>query len=562
MNQHRPDSPLLLAGRYQTIRLLGQGISGRTWLATDLYSQSSFCVVKQFWTETTYSFVQMRSLSGLGLPRWLEEVQQDGVTYWIQEFIPGHNLAVLLAEKGCFEGAEVGRMLAALLPLLQRMHGEDVIHGDIKPENIVCDPAGNFILVDGGSIGSNPAYAAPEQITGNPVFASDLYSLGMTGIHLLTGIAPFHLLDTLPQSIDWHEWLPQGSHAQEQRELQILANLFDRLINPDVQHRLNIKGAIAELEKCQGIKSLLKHSSTVPKEQNRECDRTLIGHDGLFAGVNAIAFTPDHLTLASASDDKTIRLWDLKTNHVRSVLFGHSNFVKAVTFHPNNPQILASGSRDRTIKLWDLDTQRVIQTLTGHTHTVNAVLFNADGRLISGSSDKTIRLWNIQTGECIKLKGHQLAIHGLALHCSTLASASADSTVRFWDLETATVIQTLVGHTAAVKAIAFSPDGRYLATGSDDRTIRLWDRESGQCSRILPGHSWGISALTFSANGERLFSGSWDKTVKLWHIETGKEIGTMIGHQDAVTCVAIAADQRAIASGSTDRTIKLWSGID
>jgi hypothetical protein len=116
MNQPHPDH-LLLAQRYQTIRLLGQGISGRTWLATDQHSQSSFCVIKQFWTGTIYSFAQIQTLSNLGLPRWLEEIEQDGITYWIQEFVPGQNLAMILAEKWCFDGAEVGRMLAALLPI-------------------------------------------------------------------------------------------------------------------------------------------------------------------------------------------------------------------------------------------------------------------------------------------------------------------------------------------------------------------------------------------------------------------------------------------------------------
>jgi WD40 repeat protein len=558
------------------------------------------------------------------LPRWLHQFQQDGLLYLVQEYIPGKNLAAVLAEKGIFTAAEVWQVLASLLPTIQRWHRFGMIHGDIKPENIICrvpvNPpltGGNLadlVLVDigaaafateraalqAGVTSGSPAYAAPEQLKGATVFASDLYSLGVTGIHLLTGIHPFNLFDFGTHQWAWRNyWLADAANSQERLDHQQLADLLDRLIDPDLQQRLgSAAAAIAQIQnrypwqrKVPGSGSTHPGQSSsspgVPPGQGKspawECMSTLVGHAGLFAGVNAIAIAPDGNLLASASDDKTIRLWDMQTGQESFRLCSHQ-FVKSVAFHPHAQTILASGSRARvgdrlpsgiaslqencTIQLWDLETRRVIHALTQHPHTVNAVLFSPDGKLLaSGSADKTVKLWRTETGELItSLKGHTLAVTALAFNPGSLdgesqpilASASIDATVRLWHLNTFAPIHTLTGHTDAVRAVAFSATGNWLATAGEDRTIRLWDKTSWQCIRTLSGHPWVVSALVFSADGKTLISGSWDKTIKLWQVSTGNEIASLVGHTDAVSCIAIAPHNRMIASGSYDKTIKLW----
>jgi WD40 repeat protein len=311
-----------------------------------------------------------------------------------------------------------------------------------------------------------------------------------------------------------------------------------------------------------------------------QCTATLIGHQGLFAGVNALAIAADFQTIASASDDKTIRLWDLPTGQARSILRGHSNFVKSVTFHPTQPHLLASGSKDRTIKLWNTSTGESLKTLTGHQNQVNGVIFSAEGEILAScSADKTIYLWHHPTGEIMRiLKGHTLGVNAIAFspQAPLIASASADATVKIWNLTTGELITTLTAHTTSVKALAFSPSGKYLATGGEDRNIHLWDVESHQILRTLSGHPWDISALIFAespellsknlqpkaefnpeSNTDILISGSWDKTVKLWQGSTGKNLDTLVGHTEAVNCIMVY--QNLIISGSSDATIKLWN---
>lgn len=591
---------LWLADRYAAIRLLGQGTQRRTFLAADqIASPPRLCVVKQLWGEALQEYpTQQYPLlvqQGLGhnphLPRDLGQLNQNGIDYRLQEYIPGENLASILAEKGGLSVDGIWQLLAQLLPALQQLHRGNIIHGDIKPENIIdrlpLDSSSqqlgvhHWVLVDVGSAQALPltlvpstgsstrgsgssAYAPPEQLNGKPQFASDLYSLGVTCIHLLTGIHPFSFMDSTDRQWLWqNEALLDTQSGLEQPLVQFL----DRLTHPDLQQRIgSTEVALTEMQKLRGQRIV---PTPIPNRAPPwTCYATLVGHSGLFANINAVAIAPDGILLASASDDKTIRLWEMATGQARAVLRGHTHFVKSIAFHPRNPNLLASGGRDRPIHLWDLQTQAIVQTLIGHDHAINALRFSPEGtRLASGSADKTIKLWDPQTGHCLTtLKGHRLGVTALAWgsladnsdNRTLLASASADSTIRLWDLSTGESIATLTGHMAAVRAIAFSPDGTWLATGGEDRTIRIWEVSSWRCLHILTGHPWDISALVVTDDGKTLISSSWDKTLKLWQIDSGQNTGTLIEHGDSVSCIAIAPDQQRMVSGSYDTTLKLW----
>ncbi len=265
---------LLLRDRYRAIKPLGQGGFGKTFLAVDQDKPSQpYCVIKQFLpqTQSTSSLHKAAELFNqeavrldeLGkhaqIPELLAYFSQERQQYLVQEFIEGKNLAQELATSGTFDEAEVRKVLKDLLPVLQFVHQHQVIHRDIKPENIISRSSsslaslskvrtavveGQLVLVDFGAsklatgtalartgtvIGS-AGYAAPEQAIGRAVFASDLYSLGVTCIHLLTQMHPFDLFDTSEGVWVWRDVL--NSPVSD-----ALGHILDKMIAGPVNQR-------------------------------------------------------------------------------------------------------------------------------------------------------------------------------------------------------------------------------------------------------------------------------------------------------------------------------------
>ncbi len=140
-----------------------------------------------------------------------------------------------------------------------------------------------------------------------------------------------------------------------------------------------------------------------------------------------------------------------------------------------------------------------------------------------------------------------------------LATASAEGTVALWQVSTGTMLKTLVGHKAAVLSVAFSPDGRYLATGSDDRTAALWDARTGRRLKTIEGHGGDVYSVAFSPDGRSLATGSDSNTAALWDLSTGMRHRTFRGHTRDVKAVAFSPDGRLLATGSDDNTATLWN---
>lgn len=291
-----------------------------------------------------------------------------------------------------------------------------------------------------------------------------------------------------------------------------------------------------------------------------KCVYTLTGH---LDWVSCVVFSPDREILASSSNDKTIRLWNVKTGKLIRTLNGHSHTVKSIAISPDKQTIASGGygSYDRNIQIWNLKTGQNNTTLTGHLYSVNCVALSPDGQtLASGSNNNTIKLWDLQSGNCIRtLTEHSGGVLSIAFSPDgqKLASGSYDKTVKIWNCKTGRETYTFSEHADEVYSVAYSPDGQMLASCSGDKTINLWYLATGKKISTCTGHSNDIYSVAFSPDGQTLASGGGDKTVKLWNLN-GQEIRTLTGHSGYVKSVAFSPDGQTLASGGGDKTIKIW----
>lgn len=525
------------------------------------------------------------------IPALLAQFELEDAQYLVQEYIEGQNLEEVLKTEGTFGELQIRDLLADILPVLRFIHSRQVIHRDIKPENIIRPyDRHQFVLVDFGAskyatatalartgtvIGS-AGYVAPEQAMGKAEFASDLYSLGVTCIHLLTGIHPFDLYSVSEDTWVWRQYLPKPISSR-------LRRVLDKLLQKPTSQRYRSATEVLEdlgLESKTmpaGSKTTSAFKPRQPTKRSRStrsqtasegvwrCVKTLSGHEGV---ITSLAISPGGRILVSGSSDKSIKFWSLETGELlhtfagRSLWAGsgHSERISVLAVSSDG-ETLASGSEDGTIKWWDLVTEELIYTLPGYGWGISAIAFSPKGYILAcGSSDGLTQLWDLDTEELIAdLPKHQDQVSALIFDPQrpVLISSSYDKTIRLWDLRANELIKTLAGHVDRISAIVLSPDNRTLVSGSWDKMLKIWDLDHLEQRKVIAAHSKPITCLAMHPSGKFFASGSEDSTIKLWDLETGDRLCRMKSFW-GIKALAFTPDGELLISGGADELIKFW----
>lgn len=325
-------------------------------------------------------------------------------------------------------------------------------------------------------------------------------------------------------------------------------------IGTSVHNNISNKGGLSSAEGVGGSSSSSSSTESSSSSSSSRIDPTisLIGHS---RGINDITWSPTSAYIATASDDKRLRLWNAETGDAYVEFRGHTNFVFTCRFNPQS-NLLVSGSYDETVKLWDIRCGECVATLPAHSNPVTGVDFNRDGTMIvSGSYDGLVRIWDTATGECLK---------------TVYAEGNPP-----------------------VGGVRFSPNGRFVLTGTLDSKLRLYDLSvssggggrgqttktpqlrGGKCAKTYAGHT-NTKYCTFASflvssssylNSRRarscVVSGSEDGKVYLYDLQSRLIQQSLEGHTDAVLAVDAHDTLELIGSGgmANDKCVRFWAPL-
>jgi WD40 repeat protein len=291
------------------------------------------------------------------------------------------------------------------------------------------------------------------------------------------------------------------------------------------------------------------------------------------SSVRYAVFSPDGKFIATASEEKTARVWKVDSWVAPVATLKHPHTVFSASFSPDGKQIVTA-CRDGLVRVWEYGQPGAGATVVGEHANKKAVrqaTFSPDGNLIaSAGEDKTARIWR-KVGQgwqpAAVLEGHgdyvQTAVFGP--DGKVLLTSSRDETVRLWEEAGGRwgEIQQLRGHNAVVRCAAFSPDGTLIATSGEDNTAKIWRSENGRWeeAKTLDAHGSYVHWVGFSPDGRLLATSGRDKKAFIWEVGTWKKKTTLIGHTDEVHTVAFSPDSQTVVTASDDLTARVWRAL-
>mgnify|MGYP000114241842 CR=1 FL=1 len=294
----------------------------------------------------------------------------------------------------------------------------------------------------------------------------------------------------------------------------------------------------------------------------------LEGHGNL---ISDVAFAPNGQIILTAGYDYAARLWDLQSGKGLHELKGFTSVVNGVAFSRNYQSnrhsitteraYLATAGDDRTVKVWDISNGQIRQSLSGHREAVTALSTAPNGHLASASRDETAKLWDPFSGELVHtLQGHTDGLTSIAFspNGQQLLSSSYDKTARLWDVQKRDTVRTLTGHDSPVYAAAFSPTGNSVLTGGYDRTARVWVKPDWGLDKPLWGQLDRVTALTYDTSGQKAITGGYDNTARIWELRSGRQLDSLVGHQDHIQDIKCSPNGRWIATAGKDHSINIW----
>ncbi|MEM7588354.1 MAG: WD40 repeat domain-containing protein, partial [Acidobacteriota bacterium] len=265
--------------------------------------------------------------------------------------------------------------------------------------------------------------------------------------------------------------------------------------------------------------------------------------------------------VATASEDRTVRIWRRDQPRITKILRGHQGPLVAASFDAEGERVLTA-SLDGTARLWSVDGE-ASPIVFRHGQELIFTAFETPGNRIVTASEASIRIWRADgTGEPLTIATEGPGFDAIALAESGIATATWDGQLRIWQLEQGAKAMPdspveLGRLESAVLALAWDPRGRRLAAAAQDGSVHIWPSVS-EPAQVLGRHQGAVEKVAFSPNGRSLVSSGKDNAARVWRLDGSREPMTLRGHQRAVRFADFSPNASQVATASDDDTVRVW----
>jgi serine/threonine protein kinase len=591
----------LLTGRYLILEKLGAGGFSETYLARDKYlPKHPLCVVKclklpahstiRLETARRLFETEAHLLEPLGkyhpqIPTLFAYCQEQDSTYLVQEYVEGENLSTWLT-KGKGKGkrftvdAAVTLMLE-LLPILDYIHTNQVIHCDITPSNIIRRRRDSkVVLIDFGAsyhcseststsqdaesslleIGT-PGYMPEEQRLGKPQPSSDLYALGILVIHLLTKVDPRQFkTDLISGELDWQSYLKPSSIPAN------LVRILDRMVRSRSSDRYQKASEV--LEDLKEWKAS-HHGQAGGSRWQTWANQMLLPASAVFLVGAAIAQVPHLKTVYGPQAKTAIHRIQQKLSPPTDVNLTMrkeipiESGIARLLIAPNKQFMVSVGANQRHMHLWSLPKGNMTGTLEGSKAPITTLAISPNSNfLVSGREDGTLQVWDATSGKLLQeFKGHQKSVIATAISpdLRILISTSKDRTLYQWNLQTGALLKTIQLKTpdfpqADVTAITYAAASNKLITATRNGQLQVWTLNDWKIQRTFSGHKGTIAGLQL-VNDHMLVSFGEDRGL-LWDLKSESIVQVL--PEASADSIMVSKCTRNIMTVHRDGSIRAW----